>query len=104
MVNPNFMNGVPEFLILRLLSRQEMYGYELVQGICLAKSGNDHFARQKAWSIRCCTRWKNGARLNPAEKRSMAVLASITLLRTRARNIWPVWPRNGTALPAHCNC
>lgn len=39
MVNPNFMNGVPEFLILRLLSRQEMYGYELVQAICLA-TGN----------------------------------------------------------------
>jgi len=39
MANPNFMNGVPEFLILRLLSRQEMYGYELVQAICLA-TGN----------------------------------------------------------------
>ncbi len=36
MVNPNFMNGVPEFLILRLLQRQEMYGYELVQAIRLA--------------------------------------------------------------------
>ena len=31
--NPNFMNGVPELLILRLLSKQEMYGYELVQAI-----------------------------------------------------------------------
>ena len=39
MANPNFMNGVPEFLVLRLLSRQEMYGYELVQEICLA-TGN----------------------------------------------------------------
>ena len=39
MANPNFMNGVPEFLILRLLSRQEMYGYELVRNICLA-TGN----------------------------------------------------------------
>ena len=39
MANPVFMNGVPEFLILRLLSRQEMYGYELVQAICLA-TGN----------------------------------------------------------------
>ncbi len=29
----NFMNGVPELLILRLLSRHEMYGYELVQAI-----------------------------------------------------------------------
>jgi PadR family transcriptional regulator PadR len=33
MKNPNFMNGVPELLILRLLQRQEMYGYELVQAI-----------------------------------------------------------------------
>lgn len=31
--NPNFMNGVPELLILRLLERQEMYGYEIVQAI-----------------------------------------------------------------------
>lgn len=34
--NPDFLNGVPELLILRLLSRQPMYGYELVQGIRLA--------------------------------------------------------------------
>ena len=31
--NPNFMNGVPELLILRLLLQQEMYGYEIVQAI-----------------------------------------------------------------------
>lgn len=31
--NPNFMNGVPELLILRLLKDREMYGYELVQTI-----------------------------------------------------------------------
>lgn len=33
MTNPNFMNGVPELLILRLLEQREMYGYELVQAI-----------------------------------------------------------------------
>jgi PadR family transcriptional regulator, regulatory protein PadR len=33
MTNPSFMNGVPELLILRLLERQEMYGYELVAAI-----------------------------------------------------------------------
>jgi PadR family transcriptional regulator, regulatory protein PadR len=33
MSNPNFMNGVPELLILRTLEAQEMYGYELVQAI-----------------------------------------------------------------------
>ncbi len=31
--NPDFMNGVPELLILRLLQQQEMYGYEIVQAI-----------------------------------------------------------------------
>ena len=31
--NPNFMAGVPELLILRLLQDREMYGYELVQAI-----------------------------------------------------------------------
>ena len=31
--NPHFMNGVPELVILRLLQKQEMYGYELVQAI-----------------------------------------------------------------------
>jgi len=31
--NPHFLNGVPELLVLRLLSDREMYGYELVQAI-----------------------------------------------------------------------
>jgi PadR family transcriptional regulator PadR len=31
--NPNFLNGVPELVLLRLLSRQEMYGYEIVKAI-----------------------------------------------------------------------
>ncbi len=33
MTNPNFMNGVPELVILKLLQSREMYGYELVQAI-----------------------------------------------------------------------
>ncbi len=31
--NPSFVNGVPELLVLELLSRREMYGYELVRAI-----------------------------------------------------------------------
>lgn len=31
--NPDFLNGVPELLVLQLLSRRPMYGYELVQAI-----------------------------------------------------------------------
>ena len=31
--NPSFLNGVPELLVLRLLARQEMYGYQIVEEI-----------------------------------------------------------------------
>jgi PadR family transcriptional regulator, regulatory protein PadR len=31
--NPNFMAGVPELVVLRLLKSREMYGYEIVQAI-----------------------------------------------------------------------
>ena len=31
--NPNFINGVPELLILKLLNKKEMYGYEIVKTI-----------------------------------------------------------------------
>lgn len=31
--NPSFLNGVPELLLLKLLSRREMYGYQIVKAI-----------------------------------------------------------------------
>lgn len=31
--NPPFMSGVPELLILQLLARREMYGYEIVKAV-----------------------------------------------------------------------
>ena len=31
--NPSFLNGVPELLVLKFLSRREMYGYEIVRAI-----------------------------------------------------------------------
>jgi PadR family transcriptional regulator PadR len=31
--NPSFLNGVPELLVLGLLSRREMYGYQIVEEI-----------------------------------------------------------------------
>src|SRR5436305_2139770 len=33
--NPDFLNGVPELLLLKLLAGKPMYGYELVQKIKL---------------------------------------------------------------------
>ena len=37
--NPNFMAGVPELVVLRLLRDREMYGYEIVQAIRLTHDG-----------------------------------------------------------------
>ena len=31
--NPDFLNGVPELLVLQLLDRRPMHGYDLVQAI-----------------------------------------------------------------------
>ncbi len=41
--NPDFLNGIPELLILRLLSGRPMYGYELVQAIRLATGSRLEF-------------------------------------------------------------
>jgi PadR family transcriptional regulator PadR len=41
--NPDFLNGVPELLILRLLTAQPMHGYELVQAIKRASGAELEF-------------------------------------------------------------
>jgi PadR family transcriptional regulator PadR len=56
--NPAFLNGVPEMLMLQLLSRRPMYGYELVQAIRAAThdgSARGAFTRSyTAWNRRAC--------------------------------------------------
>lgn len=41
--NPDYLNGVPELLILQLLDRQPMHGYDLVVAIREAPSGKLDF-------------------------------------------------------------
>ena len=41
--NTDFLNGVPEMLVLRLLSRKPMHGYEIVQEIRVATNGDLEF-------------------------------------------------------------
>jgi len=41
--NPDFLNGVPELLLLSLLSRRPMYGYQLVQAIHASTDGTLEF-------------------------------------------------------------
>ncbi len=41
--NPDFLNGVPELLILKLLARRPMHGYDLVQSIAGHSGGQLEF-------------------------------------------------------------
>ena len=41
--NPDFLNGIPELLILRLLSHKPMHGYELVRMIARSSGGKLEF-------------------------------------------------------------
>ena len=49
--NPDFLNGVPELLILSLLSRRPMYGYELVQAIRRSTAGTLEFGEGCVYPI-----------------------------------------------------
>ncbi|MHC1765215.1 MAG: PadR family transcriptional regulator [Verrucomicrobiia bacterium] len=49
--NPNFLNGVPELLLLQLLSRREMYGYELVKEIQSCTGGQLAFGEGCVYPI-----------------------------------------------------
>lgn len=41
--NPDFVNGVPELLVLRLLADRPMHGYDVVQAIRAASHGQLQF-------------------------------------------------------------
>ncbi len=49
--NPDFLNGVPELLILSLLSRRAMYGYELVQAIRASTNATLEFGEGSVYPI-----------------------------------------------------
>ena len=49
--NPDFLNGVPELLILSLLARRPMYGYELVQAIRDSTHGTLEFGEGCVYPI-----------------------------------------------------
>lgn len=48
---PEFLNGVPELLLLRLLDRRPMYGYELVQEIRVATNSALEFGEGSVYPI-----------------------------------------------------
>ena len=84
--NPDFMNGVPELLLLQLLATREMYGYELVQSI----------REQTAEAIQL----SEGVvypTLHALEKLSTDVVASITPSQKTVPASWCVLQAHGRA-------
>jgi PadR family transcriptional regulator PadR len=49
--NPDFLNGVPELVVLRLLARQPMYGYQIVQAIRLTSAGELSFGEGSIYPV-----------------------------------------------------
>jgi len=49
--NPDFLTGVPELLLLQLLSRQPMHGYAVVQAITQATAGELMFGEGSIYPI-----------------------------------------------------
>jgi PadR family transcriptional regulator PadR len=49
--NPDFLNGVPELLILKLLARRPMHGYDLVQAITQASEAQLEFGEGCVYPI-----------------------------------------------------
>ncbi len=49
--NPDFLNGVPELLVLHLLAGKPMYGYELVQAIGHVTGGRLEFGEGCIYSV-----------------------------------------------------
>jgi PadR family transcriptional regulator PadR len=49
--NTDFLNGVPELLILSLVSRRPMYGYQLVQAIRQSTDGTLEFGEGCVYPI-----------------------------------------------------
>jgi PadR family transcriptional regulator, regulatory protein PadR len=47
----DFLNGVPELLLLRLLGRQPMHGYDLVQAIKLSTGGGLSFGEGSVYPV-----------------------------------------------------
>jgi len=49
--NPDFLNGVPELLILKLLAQKPMHGYDLVQAIKVSSDSKLEFGEGCVYPI-----------------------------------------------------
>ena len=85
--NPDFLNGVPELLILSLLARRPMYGYELVQAIRQSTQGTLEFGEGCVYPV---LHRLEAEGLLGSKRETVAVEAAWSIgSRPKARNILP---------------
>ena len=93
--NPNFMNGVPELLILRLLQQEEMYGYEIVQAIRDRTDAVIAVGEGVVYPV--LHGWRKMGRCDPDAKQSMVEVESIIPLQPRVPVGWSIYRKPGTS-------
>jgi PadR family transcriptional regulator PadR len=98
--NPQFMTGIPELLVLRLLSEREMYGYELVQAIQDATGATISLGEGVVYPIlhaleeRSCLK----ARSKPVNGRTRVYYSTTADGRKRLSAMIGEWQRINTAV------
>jgi PadR family transcriptional regulator PadR len=86
--NPSFLNGVPELMVLKLLSRREMYGYEIVKAIQTESDGAFSFGEGCVYPY---LHYLEKARLVASSRKEVA---------GRSRNYYRLTERGGRRLEA----
>ena len=86
--NPEFLNGVPELLVLQLLARREMYGYELVKEIQTRSHATFEFGEG---CIYPCLHWLEKSKLVTSRQAEVA---------GRGRQYYRLTPRGRQRLDA----
>ena len=84
--NPDFLTGVPELLVLRLLSRQPMHGYAVVQAIKVQSESQLKFGEGSIYPV-----------LHRLESDGM-LQSEKTTFRGRDRVIYSVTPKGAKRL------
>ena len=86
--NPNFLNGVPELLVLQLLARRPMYGYEIVKAIQVETGRTLAFGEGCVYP---CLHWLEQEKLLSSSRKVVA---------GRSRNYYQLTRRGGKRLEA----
>jgi len=91
--NPDFLNGVPELLILRLLAHTPMHGYDVVQAIKTSSGGTLQFGEGCVYPILHRLEAQNylSSRREQVAQRSRIVYRLTKLGQRRLADSWQTW-------------